>query len=76
MPTHERFLGELRELRQQLAAAALSPSEEKRSEFGYGKACGLDEGLRRAEELYEQIVDQEDQEERGGQNKRVSRARS
>jgi hypothetical protein len=66
--TPERFLEELRELRQKHSASALAPPEDKRNEFGYGKACGIDEGLRRAEELYEQCLGQQTKEERDGGN--------
>lgn len=73
--TPERFLDELRELRQQYAAAALAPSDEKRTEFGYGQVCGIDRGLKIAEQLYEKIITEQEQEERGGKDQRVSRQR-
>lgn len=61
----ERFLGELQELRARIAQEALAPRGEDRTAFGYGKACGIAEGLLHAEALYEKILSEQEEAERG-----------
>jgi hypothetical protein len=51
MPTPDRFLSQLKELRVKHALEALSPNPRNRSAFDYGYACGLVQGLEIAERL-------------------------
>ena len=60
MPTPERFLAVLKEQRLKHAFEALNPGKGDQSEFGYGKACGIAQGLEIAERLYEEQTAQEE----------------
>lgn len=61
----ERFLGELRELKAKFAQEALVPRDKDKTAFGYGKACGVAEGLSHAEALYEKLLSEQEAQERG-----------
>lgn len=60
MPTPERFLNRLKELRTNHALEALNPGSGDQSEFGYGKACGIAQGLELAERLWNDETAQEE----------------
>lgn len=62
MPTPERFLEALKELRYKHSLEALNPGKGNQSEFGYGKACGIAQGLELAERLYADQTAQEETE--------------
>lgn len=72
MALADRFLGELEQLKQQRAVGALQPTEESKTLFDYGEACGVQLGLGLAQELFEKILS--DQEATDGT--KHSRARS
>lgn len=66
MPTPDRFLSALREKLFKFREEALNPGLKDQTEFGYGKACGIAQGLALAEELYD---DQTAKEERENESK-------
>jgi len=68
MPAPERFLALLKEQIAQHADEAFVPGASNQNAFGYGKACGIREGLKIAEALFEKVLDEEIQEVRGGKN--------
>jgi hypothetical protein len=61
MPTPERFLSLLKEKQTDHAIGSLNPGRGDQTEFSYGKACGILEGLKLAEQIY---VDQTAQDEK------------
>lgn len=71
MPTPERFLALLKEQIYKHSIEALNPGIGDQTEFGYGKACGLAQGLQIAEKLYEDQAAQEESE--GGKITRGSK---
>ena len=54
----QKFLQRLKE--EQTDCIALLATPKDKSEFGYGEACGLYQGLCRAEQLFEDVVGEED----------------
>lgn len=62
MPTPERYLEALKELRYKHSLEALSPGAGNQTSFGYGKACGIAQGLELAERLYADQTAQEETE--------------
>ena len=54
----QKFLQGLKE--EQAGCIALLATPKDKSEFGYGEACGIYQGLRRAEQLFEDVVGEED----------------
>lgn len=60
MPTPDRFISVLRAKRLEKLEAAVKPGKGDQTEFGYGKACGVAEGLELAEELWENQTAQEE----------------
>ena len=67
----ERFLAELQELKLKTAEASLQPSAEDQNEFGYGKACGKQLGLKLAEEMLNRILSESEDD---GLQRRSGRA--
>lgn len=65
MTLPEQFLGKMQELKSQHAAEALAPSKKDQSEFGYGQACGLYQGLLIAEQAFNQLLEAVEKEQRG-----------
>jgi hypothetical protein len=59
MPTPDRFLSQLKELRVKHALEALSPSQRNRSAFDYGYACGVAYGLELAERVFSDEIGEE-----------------
>lgn len=62
MPTPERYLDALKELKYKHSAEALNPGAKDQSSFGYGKACGIAMGLQLAENLFSDQTAQEEKE--------------
>jgi hypothetical protein len=62
MPTPERFLALLQEQILKHSLEALNPGKGDQTEFGYGKACGIAQGLQHAEALWNDQTAQEDAE--------------
>jgi hypothetical protein len=61
MPTPDRFLSQLKELRIKHALEALNPSQRNRSAFDYGYACGVAYGLELAERMFsDELIAQEE----------------
>lgn len=68
MATFEAYIEALKALQIQTAADALDPNRNTPSEFRYGQVCGIQQGLRLAEELLNkqlQEVDNDGTDERG-----------
>lgn len=62
MPTPERFLAVLKEQRIKHSLEALNPGKGDQTEFGYGKAVGISQGLEMAERLWEEQTTEEERE--------------
>jgi len=60
MPTPDRFLSQLKELRVRYALEALNPHRRNRRPFDYGYACGYAQGLEAAERLFSGEIEQEE----------------
>lgn len=69
MSIPERYLAALKEEQVKHATGALNPSAKDRTEFGYGKACGIAEGLLLAESLLDNVTAQQEGEESGAFNR-------
>ena len=54
----QKFLQRLKE--DQTACIALLATPKDKTAFGYGEACGIYQGLCRAEQLFEEVVGEED----------------
>lgn len=52
----ETYLQELESLKVTAAVESLQPDDNSKTEFEFGRACGLQEGLRRAEELLNRVI--------------------
>jgi hypothetical protein len=65
MPTPDRFLSQLKELRVQYALEALSPHKRSQSAYGYGLACGVVQGLEMAERLLNDEITAQEEFENG-----------
>ena len=46
--------------REQMGCLQLLETPKDKSEFGYGEACGTLAGLRRAEQLFTEMLEEED----------------
>lgn len=55
----DRYLLKLDTLIRDAAVAALAPSDDKRTEWGYGHACGQQLGLQRARQLFNDLLIEE-----------------
>ena len=55
-----KYLQRLKE--EQAGCIALLATPKNKSEFGYGEACGIYQGLRRAEQLFEEVVGEAEDE--------------
>lgn len=62
MSTPERFLAVLKEQRIKHSLEALNPGKGDQTEFGYGKACGISQGLEMAERLWEEQMTEEERQ--------------
>jgi hypothetical protein len=62
MPTPERFLALLKEQTYKHSLEALNPGKGDQTEFGYGKACGIAQGLQIAEALWNDQTAREERE--------------
>lgn len=61
MPSPEGFMDRLKELRLKFLEEALNPGAKDQTEFGYGKACGIAQGLEIAQRaLSDQTAQEED----------------
>lgn len=63
MATIEAYLEALKALQIQTATESLAPSIDQRTEFRFGYVCGVQEGLRKAEELLNKQLEEEDQDD-------------
>ena len=54
----KRFLERLKE--EQAGCIALLATPKDKSAFGYGEASGILQGLRRAEQLFEEVIGEEE----------------
>ena len=59
--TEQRFLERLKEQQRDYATATLQHPPDK-SEFGYGEASGTYHGLLIAEQLFKEVIGEEDDE--------------
>ena len=66
-----RYLGRLDELKRQEAEKGLQPASELQTEFGYGRACGIQLGIKLAEEALNTILNEQDEDD--GISRRSSR---
>ncbi len=55
-----KYLQRLKE--EQANCIALLATPKNKSEFGYGEACGIYQGLRRAEQLFDEVVGEDEDE--------------
>jgi len=62
MSLQEKFLGALQVLKADAAAEALAPSQKDQTEFGYGKAVGLYQGILHAERRFSALIEEEERE--------------
>lgn len=53
------YLSRLDALIKEAAVAALSPGDDRRTEWGYGHACGQQLGLQRARQLFNDLLIEE-----------------
>lgn len=65
MALSESFLEALQGLKAVHAAEALAPSERDQTEFGYGKAVGIYQGILLAEQRYSALLEAEEKKQRG-----------
>lgn len=70
MSAVQRCLERLEEAKAKAAFESLSPADSEKSEFGYGKACGVQLGLQIARELIEAVLSESDQDDSRTQNRR------
>lgn len=64
MALQDKFLEVLQGLKAEAAAAALAPSTQDQTEFGYGKAVGLYHGILHAEQRFSALIEAEDDKKR------------
>lgn len=62
MATLEAYLEALKSLQTQTAMESLSPNATQQTEFRYGQVCGIQQGLKMAEELLNKELE-EDQDD-------------
>lgn len=60
MATLEQYLEALKALEIQTAAESLNPGETQKTEWYYGFVCGMQMGLRKAEELLNKQLEEVD----------------
>jgi hypothetical protein len=65
MALQDKFLEVLQELKAKFAGEALAPSKQDQTEFGYGKAVGVYQGILHAEQRFSALIEAEDVKERG-----------
>lgn len=65
MALSEKFLEALQDLKAKSASEALAPSTKDQTEFGYGKAVGVYQGILHAEERFSALLEAEEQKQRG-----------
>lgn len=70
MSSPERYLNALKELRYKHSFEALNPGAQDKTAFGYGKACGIAQGLELAEQLFDSQTAQEETERDGQSNRK------
>jgi hypothetical protein len=73
MPTPDRFLSQLKELRVKHALEALNPSPRNRSAFDYGYACGVAYGLELVERMFSDEIGEESGAQLSGSSTRPGR---
>lgn len=56
----KKYLQRLKE--EHAGCIALLATPKNKSEFGYGEACGIYQGLRRAEQLFEEVIGEAEDE--------------
>lgn len=65
MALPDKFLEVLQELKAKCAVEALDPSKQDQTEFGYGKAVGIYQGILHAEQRFSALIEAEEEKERG-----------
>lgn len=75
MSTLARFLEALIDLQRETAPASLRPNDSQKTEFHYGFVCGVQVGLKRAEELLNQHLNEVEEDGDGKGRTRTNRAR-
>jgi len=55
----KEFLGRIKRLKVEYAQGALLSPPEK-TEFGFGQVCGVYEGLTRAEQLFKEVIGEDE----------------
>ena len=65
MALSEKFLEALQGLKAKHAAEALAPSKQDQTEFGYGKAVGVYQGILHAEQRFSALLEAEEESKRG-----------
>lgn len=63
MATLERYLEALVTLKTKAQEDSLNPPDSKKNEFGYGFVCGVQAGLRMAEELLNKQLNEEEEDD-------------
>jgi hypothetical protein len=68
----ETYLQELEQLKASTALEGLRPDDNSRTEFEFGRVCGVQEGVRLAEELLQKLLTdrEEDAETRASRQSR------
>lgn len=72
MSAVQRCLERLEEAKAKAALESLDPKDSEKTEFGYGRACGIQLGLQIAREAIEAVLSESDQDNES-RNKNRSR---
>lgn len=62
MSAVQRCLERLEEASAKAATESLDPKDSEKTEFGYGRACGVQLGFRIAREVIEAVLSESDQD--------------
>jgi hypothetical protein len=58
----ETYLQELEALKSNAALEGLQPADNSKTEFEFGRVCGVQEGVRLAEELFQKLLTDREQD--------------
>jgi hypothetical protein len=58
----QRCIDRLEEAKAKAATESLDPTDSEKTEFGFGKACGIQRGLRIARDIIEAVLSESDQD--------------
>ncbi len=75
MATLERYLAALIDLQQKTALESLDPNRNAQTEFRYGQVCGIQQGLKMAEELLNSQLNEDEDGDTDQGGKRTRRTR-